>query len=733
MTPKGSLRGLSYRATSKLELAKGGSTYLLIGSCFLWGKNGDSQAYATSMSSTPPPFPRTSLSPGPSPNRKVEPTLKCLRGLFPFCQLCRANRSIPDLTCLVPSRYGSDSNHVVLLMKIPQKLHWSICDAILSKAQARSSSGLAAAAFYPRPERVRHEVHPSTESSAPSSQPRCRSRSSDLKSTSAYQTRKNSRTGRDSRVDLEAVASLYLPNTDSEILPHGPSSMGPHRPAVRSSGFFSSPTISSLTRQLSGSPPPSRSKEALLSLVGVYDEESAQEHFDFLKDVYRRGYAPAHGPNIVVSDKKYDYKFPRPSETFAASGEHAATVQKLRSLMYLAWTKPDLFSIEEAYEVYCMLPEPKMMYLTANLRHSLMHNMIESPKKTHRGMLRYFALISDIKGAGLSLSTCEWNTAISYAGRYVGHTTETEVDAVLHLWREMEKNTQIQSDAVVFNVLFDVASKAGNFVLAEMIYGEMISRGFEFNRYHYVSLIHYFGLKLDSGGVRAAYREMVEEGEMIDTTVLNCVVAGLLRCGEEGDAEMIYEKMKGTTPTIASIPDRNYFTKRVVTKVLMMQARVAERNEHMQSTLQGQTSICPDLQTYRILINHWAEKMGDLPRVVRYIDEMNNFAIPMHGAIFQALFKGFEGHGGYSGTEWSAERLDSIYDAFIRHVGCGDQGLYVGYWMAATIVKAFAKCTGSRSRLIDVYSELRVRWDLNEMEKQFLEGVLHKALKFYCG
>ena len=620
-------------------------------------------------------------------------------------------------------------------MKISKQLYWPICDAIFSKTQARSSSGLAAAAFYPRPELIRHDVHSSTESSAPSSRSRSwpQSRSSDPKSKSVYEIRKHSRTDRGFRVNSEAVASLYLPNTDSEILPHGPSNIGPHRPAVRSSGFFSSSTVSSPTRQLSGSPPPSRSKEELLSLVGVYDEESAQEHFDFLKDVYRRGYAPAQGPNIVVSDKKYDYSFPRPGETFEPTGEHVATVQKLRNLMYLAWTKPDLFSVEEAYEVYCILPEPRMMYLTANLRHSLMHNMTESPKKTHKGMLRYFALMSDIKGAGLSLSTYEWNTAISYAGRYVGHTTETEVDAVLRLWKEMEKNAQIQSDAVVFNVLFDVASKAGNFVLAEMIYGEMICRGFEFNRYHYVSLIHYFGLKLDSGGVRAAYREMVEEGEMIDTTVLNCVIAGLLRCGEEGDAEIIYGKMKSTTPTIASIPDRNYFTKRVITKVLMMQARVAKRNEHMKSILQGQTSICPDLQTYRILINHWARTMGDLPRVARYIDEMTNFAIPMHGAIFQALFKGFEGHGGYSGTEWTLERLDNIYEAFIRHVGSGDQGLYVGYWMAAAIVKAFAKCTGSRSRVIDVYSELRVRWDLSEMEEQLLEGVLHKTLKFYCG
>lgn len=507
--------------------------------------------------------------------------------------------------------------------------------------------------------------------------------------------------------------------------------MAPHRPALKSQLYFSPSAAASVQRSLSAMAP-TRTKEELLALVGSYDDESAQEHFEFLRDIYRRGYAQPYGPNITVSNNQIDVNYPRPSEVLEDDEEAMEIADKLSELLWVALSKPDLFSPVHAYELYTRLPQPRMLRISAMCRHRLMHWMVEYPTKTHAGMLRYFELVKDVKNAGLSMTTKEWNNAIAYAGQYAAEISDIEVEATLVAWKNMEQKAGVQGNEATFNILFDVASKAGNFALAEMLYREMVDRGLEFNRYHHVSLIYYFGLKMDAGGVRAAYREMVESGEMIDSTVMNCVMSSFIKCGDEGEAEAIYQRMKSTVTKTRTPPVRNYFTQRVITKVLMMQARMAKLNPKAHSLLQGQTSLAPDLQTYRILIKHFAEVIGDLPRVTRYIDEMALFGVPLHGAIFLALFKGFFRHGGYSGTDWSLKRLQSVYEAFIRHCDEPAYGLYVTRWMAMAIVRAFAKCSLSRPKVIEVYTDLRLRWDLDAQQMERMEEMLHKTMKYWC-
>ncbi|KAJ2906966.1 uncharacterized protein MKZ38_009829 [Zalerion maritima] len=498
--------------------------------------------------------------------------------------------------------------------------------------------------------------------------------------------------------------------------------MTPRRPGLKVPSYFTF----SATRCVSGSPK-TRTKEELLDIVGHYDDESAEDHFEFLRDIYRRGYPPPNGPNVTVSDAPSDVLYPSPYQTMGR-GLETAKVQKLRESLYIARVKPEIFDPQAAYDIYLSLPEPRMLYISGKLRHILMSQMVQRPKN-YKGMLRYFSLVSDIKECGLSLLTSEWNTAISYASRYVGSVTESETEAALKLWKEMSNVAGIKATDVTFNIMFDVASKSGNFALAEMIYKEMIGRGLTFNRYHHVSLIHFFGLKMDSGGVRAAYREMVETGEMIDSTVLNSVISALLRCGEEGDAERIYDKMKCTHPAAPIMTHRTYFKERVVTKVLMMFAEIGRRNKPLRPVLQAQSSITPTLQTYRILINHYAHKVGDLQRVTKYLDEMQHFDVPLHGAIFLTLFKAFHEHGGFLGTEWTAERLDHVFASFLSHYDRLDQGLYINKWMAMWILKAFARSFRSKEKVVDVFIEIKIRAQGGDVDIDEIEHVLHKTLK----
>lgn len=456
---------------------------------------------------------------------------------------------------------------------------------------------------------------------------------------------------------------------------------------------------------------------------------NVEDHLNYYKDPYMRGYAPADGPNVIISNRKDDVEYPSLSEVQPVDEEHQQILSDLRRAITSRLRRPGTVRLDTIYHIYQQLPEPRMSHLPAKLRHGLLRVLGAPQKRASKSMLRYFAVVADVKNSGLPLIQGEWNAAIAYAARYVGWSTDAETESALGLWREMERDAGIKGNEVTFNILFDVASKSGNFALAEMIYQEMEARGFPYNRYHYVSLIHFFGLKHDTDGLRAAYRDMVEAGEMIDTVVLNCVIAGLLRSGEEDAAERVYERMRASSPKADVMPQRTYATNKMITQALMMFAKVGRQHPDMLRQLQFGAPMAPDLQTYRLLINHYGVKLGNLSKVAQYLDEMKFFRIELHGSVFLALFKSFAQHGGaYSGAAWSEQRLSSIWTALLQALDEGATGLTIETWLAGWILKAFKRCS-TEQRVMEVYEALEARWDLDPADRTFMMDFLHKLLE----
>jgi pentatricopeptide repeat protein len=390
--------------------------------------------------------------------------------------------------------------------------------------------------------------------------------------------------------------------------------------------------------------------------------------------------------------------------------------------------RPRSVSLETIFDLYRELPNPRITFLPAQLRHALLAVLGITERKDPKSMLRYFAVVADVKKCGFALSGAEWNTAMSFASRYVGRTSEVEAEAALHMWREMEHDAGIKGSEVTFNILFDAASKAGKFALAEMIYQEMKTRGIHFNRYHHVSLIHFFGLKMNASGVTAAYKQMVESGEIIDSLVLNCVMVGLLRSGDEAAAERIYENMKISDARSKLIPERNYAFDKMVTKTMMMFARLGRAHPDMRPGLQDAGVTSPNLETYRILLNHFGVRLGKMSKVAQYLDEMKFFRVPLHGAIFLAIFKGFSVHGRAHGSDWSLQRLTSVWVAFLDALDGGAEGLHISTWMAMWILMAFARHSKSKEQLLAVYDDLKDRWDFDATNSNFMLEFFHKLL-----
>ena len=385
----------------------------------------------------------------------------------------------------------------------------------------------------------------------------------------------------------------------------------------------------------------------------------------------------------------------------------------------------DTTSNETLYESYKAMPFPGVSYLSREVRQKLLLRLSIMEKKNVRGTFLYLSVANDMKAAHIPLSEREWNSAVYLSGRCVTKVTSAEVEDALRMWKEMEGEAGVESSEVTFNILFDIAVKSGKFVLAEMILKEMKTRELPLNRYAHVGLIYYYGLKGDGNAVRRTYRDMVEAGEFVDTVVLNCVIASLLRAGERQAAEQVYQRMKRlhARQTAGKVPNLSWRARRDLGRVLHRAAIRFRQDSHKRQRFQDELSLAPDLQTFIIFLRHHVSETGELHHIAALLDEMQLYGLPIHGRLFMELFRGFYNHGGVRYTSWTEQRLESVWKSFLSISDKNLETVYIEKWMVIWIIRAFGKCCGI-GRTLEIWEELKSRWKTDEETLNLAAGVL---------
>ncbi|SZF03233.1 unnamed protein product [Blumeria hordei] len=386
--------------------------------------------------------------------------------------------------------------------------------------------------------------------------------------------------------------------------------------------------------------------------------------------------------------------------------------------------------LDDVYQLYRSLPNTRAEYLDCQTRHKLLHVLSVIEHKDENSMLRFLSVVDDLKSLGIPLSLSEWNSAISFIGGSTRRVTLKETQAALQMWRDMEETTNLKADDVTFNILFNVACRASKFSLAEMIYNQMDERGLQPDRYHHVSNIMYFGMKQHGDGVRAAYRRLIEAGEIVDTIVLNAMISALIKAREPNSAENLYQRMKQThlSRTNPPLPPRSYTCRRAVNKVLKMATQLAKGDIQKRNDLQNKSIMAPDSITYLLLIEHFAVEEGNLEKTIIFLDEMKWFALPVHGAIFIKLFRGFYIHGGIPYTSWTGVRLEFVYNSFIEALNSEETDLFISGGIVFWVLKAFLRCTGN-SRALSIWEQLKERWNPEPADLELLRPTLNQIIE----
>ncbi|KAJ5907770.1 hypothetical protein N7495_000452 [Penicillium taxi] len=337
------------------------------------------------------------------------------------------------------------------------------------------------------------------------------------------------------------------------------------------------------------------------------------------------------------------------------------------------------------FRLYRDLPSPGVAYLSKASRGTLLRRFGGPANRRLVDARRYLALVDDMISADLAMSRSMWSTAISMAGRSnSGKVSKWRLIRAIGLWQQMEHVAGIKADDVVFNILFDIAIKSNNFIVADRLEGEMEKRDIRFSREGLVSKIYSYGMKGDVEGIRETFDIFVKSGELVDTVVLNCMLASSLRAGDRGTAEEIYAKMIDAQQAVLSNnPEKSRFLDntaalssdlgfyrretREIGRFLKSSKKLKKRRPAIHRALQNSLPMTPDTRTFYILLQHCARVSGNFTMFMNVLRDMETtFAVPPRHMIYILLFEAFALHGRHKKRFWTAERLRLTWMAFIR-------------------------------------------------------------------
>ena len=367
------------------------------------------------------------------------------------------------------------------------------------------------------------------------------------------------------------------------------------------------------------------------------------------------------------------------------------------------------------FDAYRLLPAPRAPFLNdLNLR-SFLNRLSWNKEVTEPVMLRFLSVLDDMKTANIEILSREWNSAIHFAGRFTGKFEASDVQLAMQMWKEMEQEAGVQSDHVSFTILFDMASKAKRFALADMILKEMERRKLHFSRTTRMSLIFYHGLRGNGDGVRREYANMVAAGEIIDTMVLTNVIVSLIHAGEPSTAEYTFERMKSLHAENAglTLPPHGWRANRTLHKVLTKAADRWRDNPEARLRIQSAAPLAPNVTTYRVLIEYHAIDMGNLDRTFSLIEEMEQAGMLPDGKIFFWVFAAFGNHGGVRYSSWNWPRLEQVMAQFFTACEERPNEVELDHGTAVMAVRAFFQCANIE-RTREIWDEIKSRWTPSE-------------------
>ncbi|KAI4640130.1 uncharacterized protein J4E78_010715 [Alternaria triticimaculans] len=409
----------------------------------------------------------------------------------------------------------------------------------------------------------------------------------------------------------------------------------------------------------------------------------------------------------------------------------ALHIKKLEDLL-----KDDESPHDEVFDTYKKLQSPGVVYLTTMTIRALLHHLAIVERPTPIAAQRFLSVLDDMKTAHIHIVRSEWTSAIHLTGRAMGTVSDDDLQNTLRIWQDMEHRAGLKGGYVTFNVLFNIAVKAGKYTLAETFMKEMQARKLPMHRHYRVALLYYYGVLQNGDAVRKAYLDLVSAGDIVDTVVMNAVIASLMRAGEPSAAEHVFERMKrlhaqrSATARGHVFFNRTWRDRRVLGMKFRDEARrlKKEGGDEELKQLQDLAPIGPDSRTYGILIRHHAAVAGNIDRVNDLLQEMKYNSVSLDGTIFIVIFHGFNSFGGVRYSSWTLSRLEKIWTQYLKALNSNNmERTWLSSLAVIAALRAFGRCA-TPERILTAWNEIRDLWHPDERELEAALAVLRRLV-----
>jgi hypothetical protein len=104
---------------------------------------------------------------------------------------------------------------------------------------------------------------------------------------------------------------------------------------------------------------------------------------------------------------------------------------------------------------------------------------------------------------------------------------------------------------------------------------------------------------------------------------------------------------------------------------------------------------------------------------------MKMFEVPLDGAIFLSLFKGFFVHGGVRYSHWMENRFTSVWKAYMEAIESGTDGVHLGKWIIIWALRASMKVAGQK-KMFEIWDEVKDKWEPRQEELAHVTEIIRE-------
>jgi hypothetical protein len=309
---------------------------------------------------------------------------------------------------------------------------------------------------------------------------------------------------------------------------------------------------------------------------------------------------------------------------------------------------------------------------------------------TRRQFLRLLAVLTYLNYWGGNLKQHEWNALVIHAGSGWRKTKLEDFGNAMNVFNDMRagrlpgssdllpvdkeflEGPAVQPDIYTYTSLLTIASRATDSKNVYNISSMLSQAGLPPNRITHLSLMRYFTLKADLGGIRATLLKMRQQGLELGLDGVNACLWAYGRNARVDIVMMIYRALRHNAMpetdvgeedlnhTIGELGEEYIFIEpelRPNEVTLTTVIQVMAYHGHFTSTL----NVFMDMLSFNNL-----EKGAPLKVISAGVYEPTSYKPSL--AVFRAIFLGFSRYAKsvQRDSDWTLENLSQLFDLFIE-------------------------------------------------------------------